>query len=122
MIRDGFVARWRDADYDAVPGVDGEIRLYTSVPADGFDEIRAGRFLRIVAENEVDGLRYVRTRCLWRGEPFTVIGEHEGWVRLEYAGGRGPVATALSLEKVDLGVYQAWAPRDEITGLREENI
>ncbi|MEV0401106.1 hypothetical protein [Actinoallomurus sp. NPDC050550] len=122
MIRDGYVARWQGTDYDAVPGVDGEVRLYSAVPVDGFTEVRPGRFLLVVREDQVDGLRYVRTRCTWRGEPFVVIGEHEGWVRVEYSGGRAPVAAALELERVDIGVYQAWVSRDEITGLHQELI
>jgi hypothetical protein len=122
VIRDGYVARWQGGDYDAVPGVDGEVRLYSAGPAEGFTEIRPGRFLRIVREDEVESLRYLRTRCTWRGEPFVVIGEHEGWVRVEYSGGRAPVAATLGLERVDIGVYQAWVARDEITGLHQELI
>jgi hypothetical protein len=122
VIRDGYTASWRGADYEAVPGVDGEVRLYTATPADGFDEVRSGRFVRIVPNGEVDDLRYVRTRCTWRGEPFVIIGEHGGWVRLEYSGGRAPVATALGLENVDVGVYQTWVARDEVEQLHEENI
>lgn len=122
MIRDGYTALWRGTEYDATPGVDGEVRLYAAAPAEGFDEVRPGRFVRVVRDAEVDDLRYVRTHCTWRGEPFVVIGEHGGWVRLEYAGGRAPVAAALSLETVDAGVYQVWVSREEIDQLREENI
>ncbi len=122
MIRDGYVARWRDAEYDAVPGVDGEVRLYASAAAEGFEEVLPGRYLQIVAEEQVESLRYVRTHCTWRGEPFVAIGEHDTWVRLEYAGGRAPVANAMGLDRIDYGVYQAWAPRNEIADLREENI
>ena len=122
MIRDGYSARWRGTDYEAVPGVDGEVRLYSATPADGFDEVRPGRFVRIVADHDVESLRYVRTHCTWRGEPFVVIGEHGGWVRLEYSGGRAPVAEALGLDRVDAGVYQAWTSREEIDQLHEENI
>jgi hypothetical protein len=122
VIRDGYLARWHDADYDAVPGVDGEIRLYTVTPAEGFEEVRPGRFLRVVEETEVQSLRYVRTHCTWRGEPFVVIGEHEGWVRVEYAGGRAPVATAMGLEDVDRGVYQTWVSREEIEELHQQHI
>lgn len=122
MIRDGYVAHWRDADYDAVPGVDGEVRLYTTTPSEGFTEVRPGRYVRVAADDEVDSLRYVRTHCAWRGEPFVVIGEHEEWVRLEYTGGHAPSASALGLDRVDLGVYQTWVRREEITELREENI
>lgn len=122
MIRDGYVARWRGTDYEATPGVDGEVRLYTTAPAEGFDEIRPGRFAHIAQDSEVESLRYVRTHCVWRGEPFVVIGEHGGWVRLEYSGGRTPVAAALGLDNVDIGVYQTWVSREEIEQLREENI
>lgn len=122
MIRDGFTARWHGVEYDAVPGVDGEVRLYSPTPAEGFEEIRPGRYVRIVADHDVESLRYVRTRCTWRGEPFVAIGEHGEWVRLEYAGGRAPVAEALGLERVDAGVYQTWISREEIEQLHEENI
>ena len=122
MIRDGFTARWRGTDYEAVPGVDGEVRLYSATPAEGFDEVRPGRFVQIVADHDVESLRYVRTRCTWRGEPFVVIGEHGEWVRLEYSGGRAPVAAALGLDRVDAGVYQTWISREEIEQLHEENI
>jgi hypothetical protein len=122
MIRDGFTARWQGTEYDAVPGVDGEVRLYSAAPAEGFEEIRPDRHVRIVRDHEVESLRYVRTHCRWRGEPFIVIGEHGDWVRLEYSGGRAPVATALSLENVDIGVYQTWASREEIEHLHEENV
>ena len=122
MIRDGYTARWRGSEYDAVPGVDGEVRLYSATPAEGFEEVRPGRYVHIARDTEVEDLRYVRTHCTWRGEPFVVIGEHSGWVRLEYAGGHAPVAAALELETVDIGVYQAWVSREEIDQLREENI
>lgn len=122
MIRDGYVARWGDAEYEAAPGVDGDVRLYASAPAEGFEEIRPGRFLQVVREDEVGSLRYVRTHCTWRGEPFLVIVEHEGWVRLEYAGGQGPVAAAMGLDEIDAGVYQVWVPRGEIDNVREDHI
>jgi hypothetical protein len=122
VIRDGYTARWRGTDYDAVPGVDGEVRLYSATPAEGFDEVGPGRFVRVVADHDVESLRYVRTRCTWRGEPFVVIGEHGGWVRLEYSGGRAPVAAALGLDRIDAGVYQTWVSQEEIEQLHEENI
>jgi hypothetical protein len=122
MIRDGYTARWRGVDYDAVPGVDGEVRLYATAPAEGFNEVHPGRYVQIVRDDQVESLRYVRTRCTWRGELFIVIGEHGDWVRLEYSGGRAPVAAALALENVDVGVYQTWASRAEIEQLHEENI
>lgn len=122
MIRDGYVATWRAADYEATPGADGETRLYLAEPAEGFDEIRPGRYRRIVKSDEVSVLRYIRTVCGWRGEPFVVVGEHETWLRVEYAGGSAPIAERLGLERVDHGVWQAWAPRAEVHEMRTEFV
>ena len=69
MIRDGYTARWHGTDYDAVPGVDGEVRLYAATPADGFTEVRPGRYVRIVPDHEVESLRYVRTHSFL---PFVI--------------------------------------------------
>jgi hypothetical protein len=117
-MRDGYVARWRDEEYEVSPDGD-EIRLYSNEPRDGFDEIRPGRFRRIVAATEVADFAYVRTTCTWQKEPFIILGEHESWVRVEYTGGKAPVASALRLEEFDFGVYQGWAPIDEISDVRE---
>ncbi|MFC0038768.1 hypothetical protein [Actinomadura rayongensis] len=121
-IRDGYLARWLGRDFEAAPGADGEIRLYAPEPTDGFEELRPGRYRRTVPAFEVEALRYVRTTCRWRGEPFVIVGEHEGWLRVEYAGGRAPVAERLGLDRVDQGVWQSWAPRDEVEDVREESV
>ncbi|WP_067463812.1 hypothetical protein [Actinomadura macra] len=120
MIRDGYVARWLGRDFEAAPGADGEIRLYAPEPTDGFEELRPGRFRRIVPASEVEELRYVRTTCTWRGERFVIVGEHESWLRVEYSGGSAPVAERLGLDRIDQGIWQAWAPSSEIEDLREE--
>src|SRR6266540_7542585 len=117
-MRDGYVARWRGSEYEASPAGD-EVRLYRPDAADGFEEIRPGRFRRIVPAPDVEELAYVRTTCSWRGEPFIVLGEHDGWLRVEYTGGRRPVAQSLGLEDFDFGVYQAWAPANEVTEVGE---
>jgi hypothetical protein len=119
VIRDGYVARWRGTEYEASPGGDGEVRLYSAQPAEGFDEARPFRYVRAVGAEEVEDLRYVRTVCKWRGEPFIVVGEHETWLRVEYTGGRQPAAQRLGLDRVDYGVWQTWAPRAEVTDLHE---
>jgi hypothetical protein len=120
-MRDGFVARWQGEEYDASPDAD-LIRLYRNEPADGFTEVRPGRYVRILPAAEVADLSYVRTTCTWRGEPFIVLGAHEGWLRLEYTGGRAPIAEALGLETFDFGVYQGWARVSEVTDLRESRV
>jgi hypothetical protein len=120
-MRDGYVARWRGEEYEVSPDGD-EMRLYSARPADGFEEIQRGRYRRIVPVDEVSEFGYVRTTCRWRGEPFIVLGEHDTWLRVEYAGGKAPVAAALRLEEFDFGVYQGWAPAAEVSEVREHRI
>jgi len=120
-MRDGYQATYRGVDYEASP--DGEtLRLYTSEPASGFEKIRDGRYRMVVPSEVVDDFCYVRTMCVWRSEPFIVLGEHEGWLRVEYTGGKAPVATSLGLEEFDFGVYQGWAPANEVTEMREYKV
>jgi hypothetical protein len=116
-MRDGYVARWHGREYEASPDGD-QVRIYQSEPADGFDEVRPGRYVRVLPASEVD-VAYVRTTCKWRGEPFIIIGEQDGWLRLEYTGGRAPVAESLGLEEFDFGVYQGWARANEVTDIGE---
>ncbi|MEU5549151.1 MULTISPECIES: hypothetical protein [unclassified Micromonospora] len=121
MMRDGYVARWRGREYQASPD-GGEIRLYRPEAADGFEEVRVGRHVRVVPASEVEELAYVRTTCTWQGQPFIVLAVHDGWLRVEYTGGRWPVAQAMRLEAFDFGVYQGWAPVGEVTDVREQRI
>ena len=118
MARDGYVARWRGREYEASP--DGnDMRLYATAPEEGFGQLRPGRYLRVVPIAEVSDFCYVRTTCTWHGEPFIVLGDQDGWLRLEYTGGKAPVARTLGLEEFDFGVYQGWAPAAQVTEVRE---
>jgi hypothetical protein len=119
-MRDGFIARWRGEEYEASPDGDN-VRMYRPDAAEDFEEIRPGRYRRVVPADEVV-LDYVRTGCVWRGEPFIVLAEHEGWLRLEYTGGLAPVARQLGLEEFEFGVYQGWAPATEVTEVREHRV
>jgi hypothetical protein len=120
-MRDGYVASRRGREYDASP--DGErIRIYAADPGDGFEEVRPGRYVRALGVDEIDELVYVRTTCNWRGQPFIVLAEHDTWLRVEYTGGRAPVARGLGLEEFDFGVYQGWAPATEVTDLYEHRV
>jgi hypothetical protein len=120
-MRDGFIAGWRGAEYEARPDADN-VRLYAAEPADGFEEIAPGRHRRVVRAGELDHLTYVITLCTWRGKPFQVLGEYGGWARVEYAGGQAPFAERLGLDLFDHGVYQVWAPRHELEDIREERF
>jgi hypothetical protein len=120
-MRDGYVGRWRDEEFEVSPDGD-EIRLYSETARDGFEEIRPDRYRRIVRADEVTDFGYVRTMCTWRGEPFIVLGEADSWLRVEYTGGKAPVAATLRLEEFDFGVYQGWAPVAEVSDLREYRV
>jgi hypothetical protein len=43
-------------------------------------------------------------------------------LRVEYTGGKAPVARTLGLEEFDFGVYQGWAPRDAVENLTEHRV
>ncbi|XRQ12827.1 hypothetical protein ACN3XK_18670 [Actinomadura welshii] len=118
-VRHGYYARWRGTEYEASPDGD-QVRLYASRSVDGFKKVTPDRYFHVVPLADVEHLHYVTTHCTWRGEPFVVLGEHEGWLRVEYSGGKAPVAERLGLELFDRGVYQAWASMHEVEDVREE--
>ncbi|WP_242906129.1 hypothetical protein [Actinomadura terrae] len=120
-VRHGFYADWRGGEYEASPDGD-RVRLYATRDADGFHRTGPDRFVRVVPEPDVDRLFYVSTRCVWRGEPFVVLGEQDGWLRLEYSGGDARIAQGMGLELFDRDVYQAWAARDEVRDMHEEVV
>lgn len=117
-MRDGYYARWRGREYEVSP--DGpDMRLYSAEPADGFTPVRPGRLVRVVPAADVEDFAYVRTSCTWQGEPFIILAEVDGWLRVEYTGGKAPVARTLGLEEFDFGVYQGWAPAAQVSNVRE---
>ena len=66
---------------------------------------------------------------LWRTSFITsrwdvarYLAEADSWLRLEYTGGRAPVARRLGLEEFDYGVYQGWAPAHEVRDRYEHRI
>ena len=120
-MRDGYVVRWQGREYEGSPDGDN-VRIYQPDAGEGFDGVRPGRYVRVLPTAEIEELTYIRTTCTWRGEPFIVLAEHETWLRVEYTGGRSPVARALGLEEFDYGVYQGWALATEVTDLREHRI
>lgn len=120
-MRDGYVARWRGVEYEASPD-SSSVRIYQPSPAEGFTRVRDGRYVQVVPAAEVEDLSYVRTICSWQGEPFIVLAEYDSWLRVEYTGGKAPVAAALGLEEFEFGVYQGWVPAAEVSDLREYRI
>lgn len=115
-VRNGYLATWYGVEYEASPGPDG-VRLYRTDPADGFTEVAAGRYLRVVAPDEVT-VRYVQTTCAWQGVRFVVLGTHGSWLRVECLEDDA-TADRLGLERFDEGVRQGWAPMDRVTDLSE---
>jgi hypothetical protein len=121
MMRDGYVVTWRGREYDAAPEGD-QARIYSPEAGEGFEEVRPGRYVRVLSAGEFADLVYIRTTCTWRGQPFIVLAEAEAWLRLEYTGGRAPVARSLGLEEFDFGVYQGWAPANEVNDIYEHRV
>lgn len=125
MTRNGYVAWWQGAEFEAVPDAAAEglwVRLYHPRPMPGFDEVAPERYRRVVAGPEVQRLVYVRTVCTWHGEPFLLLDAFAGRARLEYTGGQVPVAELLRLERVERGVYRITVPYDDLRSVREEVV
>jgi hypothetical protein len=120
-----FRARWQGEEYAAAADPRPDqlwMRLYRSRPAQGFDEIEPGRYLRIVTAAECEAILYITTVCEWLGAPFQVQDEDGDHLLLEYTGGLVPVAHRLQLQRIERGVYRAWVPRAEVRMLRESAV
>jgi hypothetical protein len=104
--------------------VDGVLwmRLYGSAPADGFEKVAPGRFVRSVPAMECAAIWHVTTVCEWRGAPFLVHTARETELLIEYTGGDALHAVALGLERVERGVYRTWVKADEVAALREKTV
>lgn len=122
MNRQPYRARWGGVDYEAAPDlVEGRLwmRLYASVPADGFARVAPDRFVRVVPAADCSAIWLVTTVCEWRGAPFSVVTAREADLLVEYAGDDARRAVALGLERIERGVYRAWVRRDEVAALGE---
>src|ERR671932_2212614 len=106
-MRDGYVVTWRGREYDAAPDGD-KARIYAPEPGEGFEEVRPGRYVRVLEPEEFDGFAYVRTTCTWRGQPFIVLAEADAWLRVEYTGGGAPGGHFFAPQGVDLRGYHGW--------------
>ncbi|WP_157252311.1 hypothetical protein [Nonomuraea typhae] len=125
MSWQSYRARWRGADYEAVPELDGGqvlVRLRSQGPAEGFSEVRPGLFVRVVPAAECAVVWHVTTFCEWRGAPFLVIDARDGELLLEYTGGDAGQAGRLGLERVERGVHRIWVSRDEVGALVETAV
>ncbi|WP_205752218.1 hypothetical protein [Cryptosporangium phraense] len=124
-MRAGYLARWRGEDFEAFPAPTPEglwVRLYADRPRDGFDFVREGRYRRVVLGAEVERIVYLRPVALWRGEPFLLRSDENGWAHLEYTGGDAATAARLGCAAGERGVYSVRARVSELTGVRSEAI
>lgn len=120
-----YRARWRGADYPASPDRHPDrlwIRLRSLTPAEGFEELEPGCFVRPVPAEDCEGIFFVTTVCEWRGARCQVRGERDGELLVEYTGGLVPVALELGMARVERGVYRRWVPKHEVSGLRENAL
>lgn len=117
-----YRARWRGAEYSASPDRQLDrlwIRLRSSEPAEGFEKVEPGCFVRPVPAEDCEVILFVTTVCEWWGAECQVHGERDGELLVEYIGGLMPVALELGMERVERGVYRRWVPRHEVRELRE---
>ncbi|MEU9832563.1 hypothetical protein AB0D67_13625 [Streptosporangium sp. NPDC048047] len=120
-----YRARWRGTEYAASPDPRPDavwVRLRVTEPAEGFEEVEPGCFVRPVPAGECESISFVTTVCEWRGAPFQVRDRHGDTLLLEYVGGLLPVARELELERIERGVHRRWVPGHEVTDLRENVV
>ncbi|MFG1680119.1 hypothetical protein ACGFNP_08080 [Nonomuraea sp. NPDC049269] len=125
MSRHFYRARWQGADYVASPephALELWVRLRSSEPADGFEEVEPDCHVRTVPVTECAALDFVAMVCQWRGERFHMHDEKDGLLLLEYLGGSALTALELGLERIERGVYRLWVPHTEVTGIHEEAV
>ncbi|MDH2425066.1 SseB family protein [Sphaerisporangium sp. TRM90804] len=115
-------ARVGGAEYEAVPDArpDGLwMRLRGAEPAEGFERVGPGLFVRPVRAGDCEAIEFVTTVGEWRGVTCKVHDERGDELLVEYAGGLLPVARELGLRRAERGVHRDWVPRREVLGLRE---
>ena len=98
------------------------MRLRSPEPAEGFEEVAPGRYVRPVRADECESVLFVTTICEWRGAPCLVRDECDDKILVEYTGGLLPVARSLGLERTERGVHRGWVPRNEVRALREHAV
>jgi len=110
--------------YDANVDVEGRrVQLYSTDPSAverGFEPAGQGRYRRSVPADDVDALYDVHTLGRWRGEPFEVVGEHDGRWDLWYLGRNSDTARQLGLEQYDRGVWRITVDPAEVTDVHTE--
>jgi len=79
-------------------------------------EFESARVLGALFLNDLQNIRVIEETL---GVKITT---REGWLRVEYTGGKAPVARTLGLEEFDFGVYQGWAPKDAVENLTEHRV
>ena len=118
-VVNGYRARWRDGDYDASP--DGALlRLYSDTPVPGFQQVRPGRYRRVVAIDEAQWFGYVRTVATLRAEPVVLLAERGDQVLVEYRGDLPEGPSWWDGERPEPGVCRAWVIRAALREEREE--
>ncbi|WP_433247201.1 hypothetical protein ACQPYK_46610 [Streptosporangium sp. CA-135522] len=120
-----YRARWRGAEYPASLDQHPDrlwIRLRSSEPVEGFEEVAPGCFVRPVPAEDCQAVHFVTTVCEWRGAVCQVRDERDGELLVEYIGGQVPVALALGMERVERGVYRRWIPGPEVDKLYENAV
>ncbi|WP_433827349.1 hypothetical protein ACQP2E_35595 [Actinoplanes sp. CA-015351] len=94
-----LVGRIDDKEYEAVADPPGEFRV---------------RALTRAARYPVQTLSRRAEQALWRGTPVWVLQRDETWARLRLIKPEADVINATGARCYERGVYEAWAPVDEL--------
>lgn len=130
--------RWRRLQAE-LPGIDPHQEWFPVKPASHAGltgEYRGRRHaavadpphgFRIAARSQaarfpVTSVRRAFTRATWRDVAVTVTGEQEGWRRLRPVAPEESVLATTGAECVERGVYEVWAPEDEVEEVREAEV
>ncbi len=122
LVRRGYTARYRGADFDAEFAGAGRVVLHplpgAAAPAD-FTETYGFR-MKVVEQVELDDLTFVRTLCRWRGGTFEVLGRGRDHADLHLVDEDYLLARDLGLVEVDYRVWRQTVPAAELTDVRTE--
>jgi hypothetical protein len=102
-----FVGRYRGEVYEAIAD-----------PPDGYRVAAKTRAARYPVEALARRLPY----ATWRGARCTVVRAEAEWLRLRLCRPDGDQVAALSAHCVERGVYESWAPKQEVVDGRDVDL
>ncbi|RJQ76525.1 hypothetical protein D5S17_17855 [Pseudonocardiaceae bacterium YIM PH 21723] len=122
-VRRGLTAFHQGQDFDADFGPKpNEVTLHPLPGATAPEDFTAqiGAKFKVVSTDQLDGMRYLRQLCTWRGQLFEMVDANQQSVVLNYLGENSEIAKEIGLSEVDYRQWRAIAPRSELQDIRQE--